>query len=120
MIRSIDKFMDAYQSGQRLFRDLEFENGESFKGLNLSGSTFQNCWFAADFTDTDLRGCKFLNCNLKTSDFTGADLRNALIKECSLESTIFPGARTENLVFENNYCYGVIVQQEDLGNFLKN
>ena len=48
-IKNIGEFIDLYKNGQRLFVDLEFENGESFSGLNISGTTFKNCWFCADF-----------------------------------------------------------------------
>jgi uncharacterized protein YjbI with pentapeptide repeats len=110
-IKSIQDLLDAYEKGERHFKDLSFENGESFEGLNLSGSTFEKSWFCAYFTSTNLSSCKFIGCNIKTSDFRGADLTDALFKECNVESTRYKGSKMGGFIFENNYFMGNIVGQ---------
>ena len=119
-MNTVNQFIENYKSGQRLFEGLEFENGESLHGQDLRNSTFIGCYLSADFPKTDLRECKFLNCNLKTSDFNGADLRNAVIKECAVEATSYQGANVEGLIFENNSYYGLNLQQEDFIKLLDN
>jgi uncharacterized protein YjbI with pentapeptide repeats len=110
-IKSIQDLLDAYEKGERHFMDLSFENGESFEGLNLSGSTFKKSWFCAYFTNANLSNCKFISCNIKTSDFREADLTNALFTECNVESTRYKGSKIGGLIFENNYFMGNIVGQ---------
>jgi uncharacterized protein YjbI with pentapeptide repeats len=111
-IKSIQDLLDAYEKGERHFTDLCFENGESFEGLNLSGSTFEKSWFCAYFTNTNLSNCKFIDCNIKTTDFRGANLTNALIMQCSVESTRYKGSKMDGFIFENNYFMGNTVGQE--------
>ena len=112
-INSVGQLLDAYKSGQRLFVDLEFENNESLHGFNLSGSTFKNCWFIADFTNSNLEGCIFIDSNLKTSDFRNSNLKSATVKNCLVESTVWKEANIENFNFENNFHYGATVGQTD-------
>jgi uncharacterized protein YjbI with pentapeptide repeats len=105
-INNINEFIEHYNKGLRLFIGLEFENGESFSGLDISGTTFKNCWFCADFSDTNLTDCKFIECNIKTSNFSNANLTRALINRCSYEATEFHGANITDFRFEENYAYG--------------
>src|SRR5687768_3004314 len=112
-MKSVEEFLDAYRNGERYFHDLEFDHEESFKAQDLRGSTFKNCWFSADFTYTNLKGCKFFNCNLKTSDFSNANLSRASMKDCTVESTSYIGATVDGFVFEGNFHYGAIVGQND-------
>jgi uncharacterized protein YjbI with pentapeptide repeats len=118
-IKSIQHLLDAYEKDERHFMDLSFENGESFEGLNLSGSTFEKSWFSAYFTNTNLSNCKFIGCNIKTSDFRGADLTNASFTECNVESTRYKGSKTSGLTFENNYFMGNTVGQDFIVNMLE-
>ncbi len=111
-IKSIQDLLLAYEKGERYFTGLSFENGESFEGLNLSGSTFEKSYFCAYFMNTNLSNCKFIECNIKTTDFRGANLTNALIMECSVESTRYKGSKMDGFIFENNYFMGNIVGQE--------
>jgi uncharacterized protein YjbI with pentapeptide repeats len=111
-IKSIQHLLDAYEKGERHFTELSFENGESFEGLNLSGSTFEKSWFCVYFTNTNLSNCKFIGCNIKTSDFRGADLTNALFTECNVESTRYKGSKMGGFIFENNYFMGSVVGQD--------
>ena len=119
-IKTVGQLIDAYKSGQRLFVELEFENNESFHGQNLSGSTFKNCWFIVDFTNSNLEDCIFIESNLKTSDFRNSNLKGATIKNCLVESTRWKGAAIDNLNFENNFHYGATVGQSDFVNHFIN
>jgi uncharacterized protein YjbI with pentapeptide repeats len=112
-IERVNQFMDNYNQGQRLFIGLEFENGESFNGLDISGTTFKNCWFCADFSNTNLTDCKFIECNIKTSDFSNANLTRALITRCPSEATEFHGANITDFRFEENYYYGLTLHLKD-------
>ncbi len=118
-IKSTQDLLDAYEKGERHFTDLSFENGESFGGFNLSGSTFEKSWFCAYFTNTNLSNCKFIGCNIKTTDFRGANLTNALITECPVESTRYKGSIRDGFIFENNYFMGNIVGQEFIDEMLE-
>ena len=96
--------IDDYNSGIRLFKDLDIEN-ESFAGENLQGVVFENCFINADFRNVNLQNAQFIFGNVKYSDFRGADLTNAKIERQGLEGTRFKGAKTDGLVFKNNFCY---------------
>lgn len=104
--KDIHEFIDRYKKGQRLFVDLAFENGESFSGLDISGATFKNCWFCADFSNANLTDCKFIDSNIKTSDFSNANLTRAVIKGCTVESTEYKGATNTDFNLEDNSAYG--------------
>ena len=112
-IKNISEFIEHYKNGQRVFVDLEFENGESFSGLDISGTTFKNCWFCADFSNANLTDCKFIDSNIKTSDFSNANLTRAEIKGCAVESTEYKGATITDFIFEDNSCYGFILDLSD-------
>jgi len=112
-MKSVSEFLEAYRKGERHFHNLEFDHGESFKAQDLSGSTFKNCWFSADFTYANLQGCKFFDCNLKTSDFSNANLSDALMSGCLIESTSYKDATIEGFAFDGNFHYGAIVGQND-------
>lgn len=117
IIRTPEQFLDCYKNGQRVFTNLEFENGENFSSLDLSGATFRNCWLCVDFTKTNLTACKFIDCNIKTTDFTEANLRGASIINCAVESTVYKGAIIKDFIFENNSCYSSTLGQEDFIKF---
>jgi uncharacterized protein YjbI with pentapeptide repeats len=112
-IKNINEFIDHYKNGQRLFVALEFENGESFSGLDISGTTFKNCWFCADFSHANLTDCKFIDSNIKTSDFSNANLTRAEIKGCAVESTAYKGATITDFNFEDNSAFGATLNLND-------
>lgn len=113
-MRTVQEFITAYENGQRLFSGLEFENGESFSGLDMSGIIFEECWFTVNFSRANLTGIKFLRCNLKTSDFSYANLTNARIIGCALEGVIFTGATIKGILVDHNSAFNLTV---DLNNF---
>jgi uncharacterized protein YjbI with pentapeptide repeats len=112
-IKNISEFIDLYKNGQRLFVDLEFENGESFSGLDISGTTFKKCWFCADFSNANLTDYKFIDSNIKASDFSNANLTRAVIKGCAVQSTESKGANITDFNFEDNSAYGSTLDLND-------
>lgn len=119
-LKSIKELLSAYARGQRKFDNWDFHENISAQGIDLTGAVFKNCFLFTDFRNTNLTRVQFINCNLKTANFKGANLESALIKNCSVESTIFTGAKTQNFRFENNYCYGAIVDLKDFDEVFKN
>ncbi len=119
--RTVEELLIAYDKGQRIFEDWDFnDDNSSVEGENLSDATFRSCFMLLNFRNAFLSGTQFISCNIKTADFRGADLSNALIKNCSVESTMFKGANTQNLRFEENYCYSATVGQSDFEETFKN
>jgi uncharacterized protein YjbI with pentapeptide repeats len=116
---TLEELLSAYSSGKRHFIDCDFEEDISVKGMDLSDVSFENCFLFLDFRNAKLTNSKFLCCNIKTADFRGADLTDAMIKNCSVESTMFKGAKIDGLIFEDNYCYGAIVIQDDFDRLFK-
>lgn len=113
-IKTIENLLDAIDAGQRHFVGWDFEEDDCLQGLDLKGITFERCFLFLDFSNANLSGSKFIDCNIKTADFSGADLTNALIRNCSVECTLFKGANIEGMIFENNGYYGFNLGQSDL------
>lgn len=111
------ELISDYRNGTRHFISWDFNDGDSVAGMDLSDAVFEDCFIGIDFRSCKLVNSKFINCNLKTADFSRADLTNALIKNCSVESVIFKDAKTDNLQFEENYCYGAVVNQSDFAEY---
>ncbi|MFY0675606.1 MAG: pentapeptide repeat-containing protein [Bacteroidia bacterium] len=118
--RTLEELFDAYSKGQRHFLNWDFDEDLSVKGKDLSDIFFENCFLFLDFREAKLNRAKFLSCNIKTADFRDSDLTNATIKNCSVEATMFKGAKTQNLTFQENYCYGNTVGQKDFAELFKN
>ena len=118
-IKTVEQLIEAYNNGERHFISLEFESSESFDGLDFSGSTFEDCYFCAYFTNTNLTNAKFINSNIKTSDFRRANLTNAYMTGCNMESTRFKDSIRVDFIFENNFCMGRVVGQEFINYALK-
>jgi len=72
-----------------------------------------------DFNGANLTNTQFISCNIKTADFRNANLTNAVIRNCCVECTMFKGAKTDHLVFEENYCYGLVLGQDDFEKHFK-
>lgn len=117
-INSIESLVYAYQNGQRHFSGIDIETGETLKTTDLSGSTFEDCFFFLDSIGLILRNVSFQSCNLKTCSFKDSDLTNAKIHDCALESLSFDNCVMNDFSFENNSCYSFIVGQKDLDNFI--
>lgn len=105
----IQKIIEKYKEGNRYFLNLDFDNGEKLIGLLLADTTFENCCFSIDFSETDFTNSKFVNCNLKCCDFSKCNLTKTLFESCSLESVEFKNAKIDGTSLNNCQCYGQIV-----------
>lgn len=117
-INNIKELIEAYNNGQRAFFDVGIEIQESLEGIDLSNSSFQNCYFIIDFSHAILRNVSFNQCNLKYCNFKYTDLTNAAITHCSIEGLSLKNALLTNFSFDTNYCYSEIVGKDDLDDFI--
>ena len=93
-----------YEAGERNFRGLEIgsdadSSDPEFRGANLEGVDFGECFIAADFSGARLRGAKFSG-NVKTCCFDRADLRGADFSDVAIDGATFEGADLEGATFE--------------------
>lgn len=109
----IQIILEKYKSGHRYFLNLDFDKGEKLSGQILAETTFDNCYFSVDFSDTDFTNSKFANCNLKCCDFSNSNLTNTLFENCSLESAEFKNAKIDGISFINCHCYGQVVTLDE-------
>lgn len=105
----IQSILEKYKSGHRYFLNLDIDKVEKLTGELLAETTFDNCCFSVDFSDTDFTNSKFANCNLKCCDFSNCNLTNTIFENCSLESAEFKNAKIDGTVLSNCHCYGQIV-----------
>ena len=119
MDKSLEDLLAAYSKGIRHFKDWEFNEDISAKGLDLRDVYFEGCYMFFDFRETILTNSKFIECHIKCVDFRNSDLANAIIKNCATEEARFYGANTTNLIFEENYSHGNIVNQDDFERIFK-
>lgn len=117
--RTIEEFLEAYAKGQRHFKGWDFAEDDSISGQNLSGVIFEGGFLFLNFREANLTDAQFIGCNMKTADFSGANLTNATIKNCLVECTIFKDAITNNLTFQENYYYGITLQQSDFSKLIE-
>ncbi len=117
-INNIKELIEAYNNGQRAFFDVDIETQESLEGIDLSNSSFENCFFFIDFSQSILKNVSFNQCNLKGCDFKYADLTNSSITNCSVEGLSLKNALLKHFNFDNNYCYSGIAGKDDLVDFI--
>ena len=111
---NVQEFFEAFKKGQRHFSNLHFEYDKGFQGQNLKGVIFDSCFLYIDLRNSNLKGAKFIDCNLKELDLRESNLCDGLMTKCLIESTLFRGAEITNFVFKENYYYGHILNQENL------
>ena len=106
--------MERYRRGERIFCQLEFPDGASFRGQDLSGAVFDQCWiFSADFSEAVLRETSFRGSNLKCCDFTGADLTSADLRESGIDGATFTNARLKDVLLNGASAYGYVFKDGD-------
>ncbi len=105
----IQYIIEKYKTGHRYFINLDFDKGEKLTRQILTNTTFDNCCFSIDFSQTDLANAKFVNCNLKGSDFSHCNLTKTTFENCSLESAEFKNANIVETSLTNCHCYGQLV-----------
>jgi uncharacterized protein YjbI with pentapeptide repeats len=113
------EILRRYLSGERDFRGLEIEarTGKSdlqFRGANLEGADFRECFIVADFTGARLQGARFAPANVKTCCFDGADLQNADFSGAAIDSATFGDANLAGAKFEGACAYGYMYRKGEL------
>jgi hypothetical protein len=111
-------FFETYNSGQRYFRNLDFEYLGGFSNKDFSDIIFEDCLLYVDFRNSNLSNSRFKSCNIKEIDLRYANLTNALITNCLVESALFKGAIVDGFKFIDNYYYGLTIGQEDFNDKL--
>lgn len=105
-MKTIKQILAHYQSGQRFYRNVDFDNGETYTESDFQDAVFENCYFGVDFSNSNFRNARFSECNLKSTDFSNCDLTKTEIVNCLVESIDFGKSDTSSLVFETNTSYG--------------
>ena len=105
-LKTKKEILDHYQKGQRFYRNVDFDNGESFVESNFQDAMFENCYFGVDFSNSNFRNARFSECNLKSTDFSSCDLTKTEIVNSLVEAIEFGNSDTSSLTFENNTSYG--------------
>jgi uncharacterized protein YjbI with pentapeptide repeats len=102
-----ERILRRYAEGERNFRGGEFdeEGVIGFRGANLAGADFSECFIVADFRGANLEGCRFERANVKTCDFRGAILRGASFVGAPIDGAEFDAAAME-ANFEGASQYG--------------
>jgi len=96
------------------FKDITFINCKLL-GLNFSvcepflfAVAFDGCQLQfASFYNLKLKNTKFIKCNIQEVDFTQADLSGALFKECDLLKAVFQNTVLEKTDFRSAYNYAL-------------
>jgi uncharacterized protein YjbI with pentapeptide repeats len=112
------EFFEAYKTGQRHFRHLNYEYLDGFDNKDFSNVIFENCFLYVNFEGSNLTNAQFISCNIKEIDLSYTNLTNALMKYCMVECAWFRGAIVENFKFIENYYYGAILGQRDFDEIL--
>ena len=105
-MKTTKEILDHCQKGQRFYRNVDFDNGESFVESNFQDAMFENCYFGVDFSNSNFRNARFSECNLKSTDFSSCDLTKTEIVNSLVEAIDFGNSDTSSLTFENNTSYG--------------
>jgi uncharacterized protein YjbI with pentapeptide repeats len=109
----IQNITEKYKAGHRYFLNLDFDKGEKLTGQFLADTTFEDCCFSVDFSQTDFTNAKFANCNLKCCDFSQCNLTNTIFENCCLESADFKNAKIGGTSLNNCHCYGQVVTLDE-------
>lgn len=105
-------FLQAYNNGQRYFKDLDFEYTDGFSNKDFSDVVFEHCFLYVDFSYSNLTNAKFIECNIKEIDLSHSNLANALMTKCLAESALFNKAIIDGFIFIENYSCGATIGQK--------
>ncbi len=114
------EILEHYQNGQRFYRNVDFDNGESYTNSNFQDAMFENCYFGVDFSNSNFRNTRFSECNLKSTDFQNCDLTKTEFINCLVDYIEFGKSDTSSLIFENNTTFGTEVNIDIETNKLMN
>jgi hypothetical protein len=119
-LKTKKEILEHYQNGQRFYRNVDFDNGESYAHSNFQDAMFENCYFRVDFSNSNFRNARFSECNLKSTDFKNCDLTKTEFINCLVDSIEFGKSDTSSLIFENNTSFGTEVNIDIETNKLMN
>ncbi len=68
------EILEHYQKGQRFYRNMDFNNRESYAESNFQDAMFENYYFGVNFSNSNFRNTRFSEHNLKSTDFNNCDL----------------------------------------------
>lgn len=106
---------ERYSQGERDFRGVEIADpdppGSSFRNAVLEGADFTGAFIVADFSDSNLRRCRFVQANVKTCSFNGTDLFESDFSSASIDGATFVNARVERAKFTGAGWYGKKLEQ---------
>ena len=112
------EILRRYEAGERDFRGLQIESDAQpsdpeFRGANLEGADFSDCFILADFSGARLRGVKF-SANVKTCCFDRADLQDSDFSDAAIDSATFESADLDGATFEGAGAYGYTYAKGEL------
>lgn len=110
------EILRRYKSGERDFRGLEIDDASdlaSFRAAKLDGADFSRSAIVADFTQSSLRGCRFVGANIKTCAFDAADLSRCDFSGAAIDSATFGSALMEGASFAGATAYGNVLGETD-------
>ena len=114
---NVCKLKQEIQKGVDHFYRVDFGEG-SYCGSSLENVIFEECILSIDLSKSKLHNVKFISSNIKGCIFELSNIKNVAIEKCSVEGINMKGAIIEGLIFEGNYCYGKMLNQNDLGLFV--
>jgi len=110
---TIQDLITKVENGKKYFYRIDFGEGEAIN-RDFDNVVFKECIMSVDFSKSTFRNSKFLNSNIKCCIFNRSDLSNSTIENCSVERVELREAILDGIVFNNNYCYGTVLNQKDL------
>jgi hypothetical protein len=119
-LKTKKEILEHYRNGQRFYRNVDFDNGESYTDSNFQDAMFENCYFGVDFSNSNFRNARFSECNLKSTEFSNCDLTKTEFINCLVDSIEFGKSDTSSLIFENNTSFGTEVKIDIETNKLMN
>lgn len=113
----VDELIAKIKEGEKYFYRIDFGERD-IKNENFDNVVFEQCILSVNFTNSTFRNTRFINSNIKCTTFFDSDLLNMVIENCSVESVVFEKSVMDGVVFQKNYCYGKILIQDDLRQFI--
>lgn len=110
---NVEEFIIKLNNGQQIFKNICVED-YSFvlKDFILDNLLFEESFVNINFKNCSLKKVVFKGCNLKYIRFIDCDMTNANISECSIESMELQNCNIKDIIFGQNYSYGIILDSK--------
>lgn len=90
------ELLEEYKNGKRVFSDINMQFSD-LTGANLEGMTIKNSkLYFVLLRESNLKKCRFINCDMFSCGFRNADLSNALFEKCKIDYGYFQNAMFDN------------------------